>query len=118
MDLHREYLQFFDPLHQSLKKLETNFSDSLVLLSVFFETNPQISPSDIGKALSLPKDQVSQSLKRLENRHLIQRKICETGDKRKRSLQITTHGKKRASELVKVFDRQEELYENHRPQSY
>lgn len=117
MGLYREFHRHFTPLSQDLKKLDLNLNDALILLAVFFENSANASPSDIEKTLNIPKDQISQSLKRLEERHLIQRRISDSGDRRKRFLQITGAGRKLAADLVKIFDRQEDQYENASPRA-
>ncbi len=110
--LYREYHLWVSALTQELKVFDLNLNDSLILLAIFFENNNEIQPSQLSTTLDIPKDQISQSLKRLEQIGLIVRKTFKS-DARKRKISISSLGKKRASELIKVYDRMENRYEDH-----
>lgn len=112
MGLYQQYHHYFSPLTRDLKKWGCNLNDSLILLALFFESPGEITPSDLGKTLTLPKDQVSHSLRRLEKLELIKRDLAST-DKRKRQLQITPKGKKLSSKLVEIFNKRESSYDFH-----
>jgi DNA-binding MarR family transcriptional regulator len=110
MGLHRRYQQSFEPLMADIRQLNLNLNDSLVLLALFFEGKQTVTPSDLMRTLRIPKDQVSQSLKRLETKDLLYRQISEN-DQRRRAIYITSFGKKISAQLVAKFDKQENLLE-------
>jgi DNA-binding MarR family transcriptional regulator len=110
MGLHRRYQQSFEPLMANIRQLNLNLNDSLVLLALFFEGKQTVTPSDLIRTLRIPKDQVSQSLKRLEAKDLLYRQISEN-DQRRRAIHITSLGKKISAQLVAKFDKQENLLE-------
>jgi DNA-binding MarR family transcriptional regulator len=110
MGLHRRYQQSFEPLMADIRQLNLNLNDSLVLLALFFEGKQTVTPSDLMRTLRIPKDQVSQSLKRLETKDLLYRQISEN-DQRRRAIYITSLGKKISAQLVAKFDKQENLLE-------
>ncbi len=110
MALHQRYLLFFQPLQKDLKSLGVNLQDSLVLLATFFEHSKIVYPSDLQSVLKIPKDQISQSLARLEDRNFIRRKLSNQ-DKRRRQIEITSVGKKISSQLIARFDKHEDQLE-------
>ncbi len=110
MALYRNYHLWVASLTKELKPYKLNLNDGLILLAVFFESSKETQPTQLSNLLNLPKDQISQSLKRLEILDLITRKTGAE-DSRKRKIMITALGKKRAAELVKIFDRQESKLE-------
>ena len=113
MGLYQSYHQNFSPLVKNLKREDVNLHDSLVLLALFFEGSDSITPSDLEFTLALPKDQISQAIRRLKNKDLITSRI-NLNDSRKRQLSITRQGRKKASRLISIFDFQENsLEESH-----
>ncbi len=111
MQVHRQYHRYLTPLSHELRKKGLNLNESLILLSLFFEPQDKISPSDLQSVLSLSGDQISQALAALEKVHLISREI-DSIDRRKRRLHITTKGRKLGASLIKSFDHHENLLEN------
>ncbi|MEM7645605.1 MAG: helix-turn-helix domain-containing protein, partial [Pseudomonadota bacterium] len=110
MALYQDYNQHFLPLLGELKKRDLNLHQALILFSIFFENQLEISPKLIEKTLGIPKDRISQALASLEKKQLIQRELGKE-DRRLRILKLSNHGKKTCSELVALFDRFESLYE-------
>ena len=110
MALHQRYQLIFQPLQKDLRSLGLNLQDSLVLLATFFENSKSVFPSDLQATLLIPKDQISQSLGRLEEKNLIRRQLS-VHDKRRRHIEITSLGKKISSQLVSRFDKHEDQLE-------
>jgi len=110
MALHQRYQLFFQPLQKDLRVLGLNLQDSLVLLATFFEHSKIVYPSDLQNALNIPKDQISQSLGRLEDKNFIRRKLS-IQDKRRRQVEVTSFGKKVSTQLITQFDKHEDKLE-------
>lgn len=111
MGLYKNYQKFFVPLSKELKGRGLNLNESLILLALFFEGPREVTPSSLQQTLGLAMDQISHILKSLENKSLLQRQLSPA-DRRQRVLQITTPGKKKATELIKIFDQFEEKLES------
>lgn len=103
MSLYQSFHRFFAPLNKELKKQGINLNEALIVLALFFENHSKVSPSDLQITLTIPKDQVSQALTKLEKQDLVVRKINPT-DSRKRFVVLTAQGKKLAPKLIALFD--------------
>lgn len=110
MTLFQQFHQTFAPLQSDLRKQGLNLNEALILLAVFFENNRPPRPTDLQKCLLLPKDQISQTLKKLENKNYLERKIAD-GDKRQRQITLTPLGRQLTSHLIKLFDTREDQLE-------
>ena len=110
MNLYQSYQSGFAPLIKKLKKEGLNLNDSLILLAIFFEGTDPVTPSSLESTLFIPKDQVSQSIRRLHENQWVTREI-NTTDGRQRLLGLTKNGKKKASVLVGIFNSHEEILE-------
>lgn len=110
MALHHKHQTWVLPLTQTLQSQGFSLHDSLVLLALFFEPGKDTSPSQLVETLKIPKDQVSHSLRRLEEADWIIRTLHPT-DSRRRRLSITALGKKKAADLIRIFDHKEQDYE-------
>ena len=93
MSLHHSYKQFWTPLIQDLRKKDFNLNDTLILLALFFETSKEVSPSQLERNLGIPKDQISQSLQRLEKKSLIDRRLA-IKDRRGRFVRLPKQGRR------------------------
>lgn len=111
MQLYWDYHSHFKKLQAQLKVTGFNLNEALILLALFFEPTGEATPSDLAQCLQLKKDQISHCLKSLEGHELIEKKLAP-GDGRKSLIRITSLGKKRGAELIKIFDSAESDYEN------
>lgn len=111
MGLYKNYHHFFRELQKDLKEQGLNLNESLVLLALFFENSKQITPSELSQTLLIKKDQISHALNSLNKKELIEKGLSSK-DARMTYLQITNEGKKKASQLVKIFDSSEAAFEN------
>lgn len=110
MQLYWDYHSHFKSLQTELKTKHFNLNEALVLLALFFENSGQATPSELAQCLHLKKDQISHSLKSLEGQNLILKKLAPS-DGRKNLIQITSLGKKKGADLIKIFDAAETKYE-------
>ena len=111
MQLYWDYHSHFKSLQSNLKTKDFNLNEALVLLALFFENSGQATPGELAQCLHLKKDQISHSLRSLESQDLIQKKLAPS-DGRKNLIQITSMGKKKGADLIKIFDAAETNYEN------
>ncbi len=90
-------------------KENVHFLEALVLTGLFFEEKP-VRPTELSKAFSTTKSNMSHTLRGLEKKGLIERKTSNK-DARAYLFTLTREGKKKAPKLIKIFDSTEQQIE-------
>lgn len=90
-------------LKSHLADYDLTILEALILVAIAFEAR-DCRPSELSANLQASRARVSQSLKKLIAKNLLERKM-ETKDARFVALRITTKGKTLSNKLVTVFDR-------------
>lgn len=96
------YREVLEGFQKKLSEEGVNFTQALIILSVFFEEKP-ILPSKLSEVLRLTPSNISHSIKTLVLLGLIKR-AADQADARKTFLSLSVSGKKKAVRLIKVFD--------------
>jgi DNA-binding MarR family transcriptional regulator len=102
ISLHRRHQRVFTRVSQGLKTHQLNLHESLILLALFFEQG-SAGPGELAQTLDLGADQLSQALRRLEEKSLVRRKLSDR-DGRRRQISLSALGRKLGPLLVGLFD--------------
>lgn len=82
---------------------DLSFLEALVLVSIFFEDPRQALPSRLADTFSTTRGNISHCVSSLEAKGLLRRRI-DTEDTRSFHLILKPTGRKRAIELIRIFD--------------
>lgn len=111
--LYTTQLLFSRQIERTLKKLDLNYVEALVLSGLFFEGEKEIiGPARLSNVLGIKKARASQALTKLTRLGYIRREI-HSSDSRKFKLILEPTGAKKASQVIKAFDSLETKIESH-----
>lgn len=96
------YDEIIGDFQKRLSAENVHFLQALTLTGLFFEERP-VRPTELAKAFSSSKSNMSHALRDLEKKGLVERKISQ-GDARAYFFSLTKDGKKKVPKLVKIFD--------------
>jgi DNA-binding MarR family transcriptional regulator len=89
-------------LQRRLSKEGVHFLEALVITGVFFEERA-LRPTELARAFSSSKSNMSHTLRGLEKRGLVERKTSAE-DARAYFFSLTKEAKRKAPRLIKIFD--------------
>ncbi|MCB0411206.1 MAG: MarR family transcriptional regulator [Bdellovibrionales bacterium] len=106
--LYRTQGALIDNLQRVLMKEDVHLLQGLILTALFFEER-DVRPFEISSAFQVSKSNLSHALRGLEKKGFLKRSMHST-DARGYLFNLTSQGKKKALNLVKLFDEiQDEL---------
>jgi len=97
-------------LQQRLSAHDVSTLEALILVAITFEGR-DCRPSELALHLQSSRARISQALKKLIEKNLVDRKL-EREDARFIAIKITPHGKNLATKLISIFDRINDVIEN------
>jgi DNA-binding MarR family transcriptional regulator len=98
-------------MREVLKKEELNVLQSFILMAILLEKNSHIYPTNLVKSFKTSKGHISQAISQLESFKFVERKVCSE-DARRYSILLTNKGKKKGNNLIKIFDKMQNDWEN------
>lgn len=96
-------LQLNRVLVKRFSAIDLSYLEAMVLVTIFFEGNRKIGPSEIARSLFYPLPRVSTAISNLQSNGLITRALLDD-DSRKYSIALSSKGKNKASKAVGIFD--------------
>jgi len=96
-------LQLNRVLVEKFSAIDLSYLEAMVLVTIFFEGNRKIGPSEIARSLFYPLPRVSTAISQLHNNGLITRALLDE-DSRKYSIILSAKGRHKASKAVGIFD--------------
>ena len=97
-------------LNSKLKQENCNLMQALILISLFFEKNDTVSPSQLAEILGTTRGNISHGVSHLEKRRLLRRKLNEK-DARSYQLILRPDGRRLAVKLIQTIDSVENYFE-------
>ena len=97
-------------LNTKLKEENCNLLQAMILVSIFFEQNEEVTPSVLANILGTTRGNVSHCISHLEKRGCLRRSLSES-DARSYKLILKPEGKKVALRLIQVIDGLEDYFE-------
>lgn len=111
--LYTTNLLFNRHFEKTLKKLDLNYVEALILAGLFFEGDRDlVGPSRLSNVLMIKKARASQALTQLTRKGYLRREI-HSNDFRKFRLALEPSGLKKAAQIIKAFDSLENKMETH-----
>lgn len=101
--------RFETELHERLSAHGVTILEALILVGIVFE-NRDCRPSELSLIFHTSRPRISQALKKLVAKNLIERKM-ETKDARFIVVKITSKGRSLSTKLVSVFDQMNDRIE-------
>lgn len=108
--LTRAYEKIIVDLQLRLKREGVNLTQAWIVVALFFENKPA-SPSRLAKTLETSPSNISHSLKKLIQAGWAHR-LLDNSDGRAFFIELTPSGKKRAVQLIRIFDGLQAVFEN------
>lgn len=108
--LYQANLEILEPLQKGLSAHGLHFLQGLILTSLFFEER-DIRPSELSQTFQIDRSTLSHALRGLEKKGWIKR-MPHPKDARGYLFSLTTIGRKKSTELIKLFDQIDHLFES------
>lgn len=108
--INSSYELIIPKINKHLKKEKLNLLQGLVLTSLFFEERTEISPSTLAEVFKTSRGNISHIISELESQGLVKRVVSST-DARKFKIELKNDGRKKALNLIKFFDRLQNILE-------
>lgn len=102
--LHVAYRGIEANLGPTLKALDLNFTQALVLISIYFDGAGAVTPSQLVESLKISKSQLSHILSHLESMQFIRRTV-DPADARRYRLKIRPERRSKVLSAVNAFER-------------
>lgn len=104
------YEKTIPKINKHLKKNNLNLLQSLVLISLFFDEQTDIKPSQLAEVFQTSRGNISHIISNLEYKGLVKR-VLDSNDARSYKIIIKQEGKKKAISLIKLFDQIQNHFE-------
>jgi DNA-binding MarR family transcriptional regulator len=108
--LHVAHDHLLRELESKLATEEVHFIQALIVTSLFFEA-VDVQPSQLASELKTSKSNISHALRDLERRGLVERHL-RSNDARAYFFSLTRTGKRKAHQLIKIFDANQRAMED------
>ena len=108
--LTRAYEKIIVDLQLRLRREGVNLTQAWIVVALFFENKPA-SPSRLAKTLETSPSNISHSLKKLIHAGWAHRALDST-DGRAYLIELTSLGKRRAVQLIRIFDGLQTVFES------
>ena len=96
--------------NKRLKKEGVHFLQGLVLTALFFENNPEVTPSALATLFRTSRGNMSHIVSHLESKGWVRRNL-NPQDARQFHIELKAEGRKKAIALIKIYDQVQELFE-------
>ncbi len=104
----------FDRIHgkasQKLEAHQLSVLQSLLLIAIFFEDKTRATPSQLADVFETSRATMSQNLNHLVGKRLLKRDL-NPDDSRSYIISLTSEGKKKAVQLIRLFDSWQSSFE-------
>jgi DNA-binding MarR family transcriptional regulator len=108
--LNAVYENVIPKINKKLKSDQLNLLQALLLTALLFETEKEVTPSQLAEVFQTSRGNISHIISELEYRGWVKR-VVNSKDARGFKIELKPEGKRKALTLIKFFDRLQDLFE-------